>query len=51
MFGYNFFFYGGGPCYASAPDGKRFLVNEVISSAGLGPLQIVLNWRPPAPDR
>jgi hypothetical protein len=48
MFGENFYLYGGGASYAPTPDGQRFLINELLSRRGWGPLQVILNWAPPS---
>ncbi len=47
MFGGELFFYGGAANYAPAPDGSRFLVNELLSAPSWGDLQVILNWSPP----
>jgi Tol biopolymer transport system component len=37
--------------YCPAPDGKRFLVNQIVGDPDGGRIEVVMNWKPPAEAR
>ena len=35
----------GAGSYTPAPDGTRFLVNEILESGGASPITVIVNWQ------
>jgi Tol biopolymer transport system component len=44
----EFWYYGGVGVYAPSRDGQRFLINTIETARAPAPINVLLNWRPPA---
>jgi len=45
----GFWYYGGLGAYVPSRDGQRFLINTIAAARAPTPINVLLNWRPPAP--